>query len=270
MVVQTTYIRSVSVATGKTQPFPFSIPAIQFARKINMAQPITIFIGDNGCGKSTLLESIALKMKLPLIGGHINAEMDPSFEAAVALQDYVDIEWGRQTYNGFFFRAEDFSDFIYQTEDNQHMIDREMEELRATMDPKTFKQFTEGMNTKMKLMRREYGDNMQAYSHGEAYLKIMHMRIQRKGVYILDEPEAALSPIKQLSLIALILDIIKKEQVQFVIATHSPIVMGIPGACLYEIKEAEGIAKVNFRDTEHYRITRSFLEDPDQYLRYLQ
>jgi predicted ATPase len=267
-IVETIYIRSFSIETGRFHPFPFNIPAVQFAKRINTAQPVTIFIGDNGCGKSTLLETIALKVKLPLIGGHINAETDRSFEAAARLVPYLDIEWGRQTYNGFFFRAEDFSDFIYKTHDNQYNIDNEMEELRNTLSTADFKQFTENMNTKMKLMKREYGDNLQAYSHGEAYLKIMHMRIQRKGIYILDEPEAALSPLKQLALISLILDICKKQQVQFIIATHSPIIMGLPDACLYEIQE-KGMVKVNYQDTEHYRITRSFLENPKQYLKYL-
>lgn len=267
-VVETIYIRSFSIETDKTAPFPYNIPSVQFAKAINTSQQVTIFIGDNGCGKSTLLETLALKIKLPLIGGHINASQDDSFEAAALLEPDLKINWGRQTYNGFFFRAEDFSDFIYKVHDNKYTIDREMEELRDVLGPVKFKEFSQGMNTKMKLMSREYGSNLQAYFHGEAYLKIMHMRIQKKGIYILDEPEAALSPVKQLALISLIRDICKREQVQFIIATHSPIIMGLPDACLYEIQE-KSIAKVNYEETEHYRITRSFLENPKQYLKYL-
>ncbi len=109
---------------------------------------------------------------------------------------------------------------------------------------------------------------MNAFSHGEAYLKILETRINGKGIYILDEPEAALSPSRQLALISLIMDMTKNHKCQFIIATHSFIIMGFPGALLYEIKE-EGFNKTDFRDTEHYIITRSFLENPEQFLRYL-
>ncbi len=126
----------------------------------------------------------------------------------------------------------------------------------------------EGMNYQLQKMKKDYGKNMNAFSHGEAYLKILQTRINGKGIYILDEPEAALSPLKQLSLISLIMDVTKKYRSQFIIATHSPIIMSISGAFLYEIKEND-IHKTDYRDTEHYTITRSFLENPDQFLRHL-
>ncbi len=117
-------------------------------------------------------------------------------------------------------------------------------------------------------MKKDYGENINAFYHREAYLKILHTRINREGINRLDEPETALSPLKQLSLISLIMDITKNNKSQFIIATHSPVIMGIPGAFLYEIKE-DGIHQTDYRDTEHYTITRSFLENPDQFLRHL-
>ncbi len=117
-------------------------------------------------------------------------------------------------------------------------------------------------------MRKDYGENMQAFSHGEAYLKILQTRIGDKGIYLLDEPEAALSPLKQLSLMSYILEVLKDKNAQFIIATHSPILMGIPGASLYEIQETE-MKLTPFKETDHFRITKGFLDNPEQYLRYL-
>lgn len=103
------------------------------------------------------------------------------------------------------------------------------------MDGSIIDKMSESMNWSLRQMRKDYGENMQAFSHGEAYLKILQTRIMNKGVFLLDEPEAALSPLKQLSLIAFILEVLKSKNAQFIIATHSPILMGIPGAMLYEI-----------------------------------
>jgi predicted ATPase len=124
------------------------------------------------------------------------------------------------------------------------------------------------MNFNLREMRKTYGSNMQAYSHGEAFLKILQTRIGDKGVFLLDEPEAALSPLKQLSLISLILEIVKMKNAQFIIATHSPILMGIPNASIYEIQE-DGMKQVAYTETDHYRITKTFLDNPDYYLRHL-
>lgn len=125
------------------------------------------------------------------------------------------------------------------------------------------------MNYSLREMRKNYGDNMQAYSHGEAYLKILQTRILNKGIYLLDEPEAALSPLKQLSLIAFILEVLKTRNAQFIIATHSPILMGIPDATLYEIQE-DNMQQVKYKETDHYRITKAFLDNPETYLRHLR
>ena len=263
------YIRSFSIQTDKSHPFPFNVPAVKFAKQLDTSAPVTILIGDNGCGKSTLLETLAVKLGLPLIGGHINIHGDPSFEAASMLMPYCKVDWSQQTAKGFFFRAEDFSDFIYQMQDQQSKLGGEFEGLKEGLGEARFKEFIGNMNYPMKRIKQEYGDNMYAYSHGEAYIKIISVRVNGKGVYILDEPEAALSPIKQMALIGIILDTLKQHKAQFLIATHSPIVMGIPGACIYEIQDS-GIEKVQFQETEHYRVTRAFLENPEQYLRYLE
>ncbi|MEP7252869.1 MAG: AAA family ATPase [Ginsengibacter sp.] len=260
------FLKSLSINTKKTNPFPFNVAAVKFAKQINFNNKVTIFIGDNGCGKSTLLETIALNLTLPLIGGHIQDHA--GFEAARALQPYVEIEWRRQVNSGFFFRAEDFSDFINSVENENRKIRDDLRELKGVVDDQIIKQMSESMNYSLNRMRKEYGENMQAFSHGEAYLKILQTRIGDKGIYILDEPEAALSPLRQLSLIFFITEVLKTKNTQFIISTHSPMLMGIPEALIYEIKE-EGMERVNYRDTDHYRITTTFLNDPNYYLRNL-
>lgn len=264
--MQTTFIKSISINADKTHPFPFNIPAVKFCRHLQLDNSVTIFVGDNGCGKSTLLETIAMKLNLPLIGGHIKGS--DGFEAAGILNPYLRIAFINETPRGFFFRAEDFSHFIYQAQRGKEAAEGGIADLRNVVDEYTFNKMSESANYQLRQMRKDYGADMQAFSHGEAYLTILQTRIAGKGIYLLDEPEAALSPLKQLSLISFILETIKNSKAQFIIATHSPLLMGIPGACIYEITES-GINSVAFEETEHYRITKSFLDNPKQYLRYL-
>jgi predicted ATPase len=259
------FIESFSINSDKQHPFPFNIPAVKFARQIKLDKRVTIFVGDNGSGKSTLLESIAYYLKIPLIGGHI--ESSASFEAAKLLQPYIEINWKRQTSKGFFFRAEDFSDFVNAVERQQSKIRSQLSDLEGKVDDSIIERMTESMNYALHANRKTYGDDMQAFSHGEAYLTILQTRIGDKGIFLLDEPEAALSPLKQLALIAFILEVLKSGNVQLLIATHSPMLMGIPGARLYEIRE-DGMQDVEYKETDHYRITRTFLENPDHYLRH--
>src|SRR5450755_3087785 len=165
------FLRSFSINTEKTRPFPFSIPAVKFAKQIALDPKVTIFVGDNGCGKSTLLESIAFAVSIPLIGGHIAGHA--GFDAARAIRPYLDLTWGRQTSKGFFFRAEDFSDFINGVEKEKGKISDDLRDLRGNVDDFIIEQMSESMNFSLREMRKNYGENMQAFSHGEAYLKIL-------------------------------------------------------------------------------------------------
>jgi predicted ATPase len=262
------FIQSFSINTDKQHPFPFNIPAVRFARDVAMGEKVTIFVGDNGMGKSTLLEAMAYALDLPLIGGRIGGA-SPSFAAAKAIKPYMDIVWKWEVRKGFFFRAEDFSHFIDGVDREKEKIAMELIDLKGKVDDSVIKQMIENMNYSGFSMRKQYGGDMQAFSHGEAYLTILQTRIMDKGIFMLDEPEAALSPLKQLSLLAFILEVLKGGKAQFIIATHSPILMGIPDAMLYEIRE-EGMERVTYKETDHYRITKRFLDDPESYLRHLR
>jgi len=260
------FLKSFSIYTGKAHPFPFNIPAVKFAGQVMLNEHITIFVGDNGCGKSTLLETLAFSLNIPLIGGHITSYA--GFEAARILKPFIHVDWKRQTSKGFFFRAEDFSDFVNSVEREKNKIANDLHDLKGNVNDSIINQMSDSMNYALFNMRNMYGEDMQAFSHGEAYLKILQTRILDKGIYLLDEPEAALSPLKQLSLIAFILEVLKNNNAQFIISTHSPILMGIPNASIYEIRD-DGMQPVSFEETDHYRITKTFLTNRDYYLRHL-
>jgi len=126
----------------------------------------------------------------------------------------------------------------------------------------------ESSNAQISHMRKNYGQELTSFSHGEAYLKIIQDKVTTPGIYLLDEPEAALSPARQLALIFQIVEHLRSNQSQFIIATHSPIIMSIPNAIIYEVSE-DGMNKTALEDTEHYRITKGFLNNPEMYLRHL-
>lgn len=260
------FISSFTINTTKQNPFPYNVPAVRFAKSINLETPITFLVGDNGTGKSTLLETLALKLNLPLIGGYIGSKK--GFEAANTLKKYLTIRWKVETSRGFFFRAEDFSQFIDGVEQNDLKLENYYGSMRGEVPDHIIDQMKQSQNYSLNKMTEKYGGDMQAYSHGEAYLKIMEERINGKGIFLLDEPEAALSPSRQIALIYLIKEHINRYPSQFIIATHSPILMAIPGASLYEITDS-GVDKVPFEETEHYYITKTFLDDPNAFLRHL-
>lgn len=228
------YLRSVELLSAKIeQPdqYPFHIPAIQSLERMEFTNNITFFVGENGSGKSTLLEGIAHQCGFNTAGGGRNNyfEIDA---AESALGDYLRLSWLPKISNGFFMRSESFYQFASH-----------VEEVGAL----------------------EYygGRSLHEQSHGESFLNLFVNRFNSKGVYLLDEPEAALSPARQLSLLRILHDL--SDTSQFIIATHSPILLGYPGARILSFDDGV-IQEVAYEDTDHYQITRSFLENRDRML----
>lgn len=260
------YIRSIDINTPQTHPFPFNVPAVKHARDISLSE-LNFFIGDNGTGKSTLLESIAFRLQLPHIDGSEYSKR--AFQAAVLLSPYLKLTFDIDLPIGFFFRAEDFGDYLNSIDRSDAVLHGQLKELEGEVPASIIQEMKDNANYQIYHMRKSFGQDLNSFSHGEAYLKIIQEKVRSKGIFILDEPEAALSPAKQLSLIYHIKEHLKTHQSQFIIATHSPILMAIPGATLYEITENQ-MVQTNVEDTEHYQITKSFLNDPDLYLRHLE
>ncbi len=223
-----------------------NLSVIKFLSKtksLRFSANVTFFVGENGTGKSTLLEAIAVAYGFNAEGGSKNFTFSTN---ATHSELFEHIEIARRGYakDGFFLRAES----LYNVATNIDDMDKE-----ASFDP---------------LVIESYGGvSLHNQSHGESFLSIVQNRFFGNGIYILDEPEAALSPMRLLTLMTEIDELIKKDS-QFIIATHSPILLAFPDADIFELTE-ESIKKVHYTETQHYKITKSFLENPEKMLHYL-
>lgn len=208
---------------------------------LEFERPVTFLVGENGTGKSTLLEGIAVACGFNPEGGTRNFNFSTKATHSV-LGEYLTPARKRYARDGFFLRAESF----YNVATN---ID-EMDELPGP-----------------RLINSYGGVSLHNQSHGESFLALVQNRFGGEGLYLLDEPEAALSPSRLLTLMAEMDQLVKADS-QFIVATHSPILMAFPGACIYELS-GEGIRPVEYRETEHYQLTKRFLDNPERMLRYL-
>lgn len=215
--------------------YPFSIPSIRSLDKVDFKGQVTFFVGENGSGKSTLLEAIAWQCGFNPAGGGRNNQFEVD-AAGSALGSSLRLSWLPKITNGFFLRAE------------------------------TFYHFASYLDTIPESLRHYGGKSLHEQSHGEAFLSLFKHRFGGKAIYLLDEPEAALSPARQLALMRIIHDL--KNQAQFIITTHSPILLGFPGAQILSFDE-QPIQEVEYEHTTHYVLTRRFLENRRNVLREL-
>ena len=260
------YIEAIRINTDKRHPFPFDVPAVKFAKNVNLDAPVSFIIGDNGTGKSTLLETLAYRLQLPHMDGAGYGKK--CFEAARTLVQYLEVDYKVDRPIGFLFRAEDFGDLMNSVERQDARLHAQLDALHGTVPDHIVQEMKDNANLQLFHMRKDYGQELRSFSHGEAYLHIMQEKVKQRGIYILDEPEAALSPAKQLALIHFIREHLKDHRSQFIIATHSPILMAYPGAKIHEVN-ADGMKETKLEDTEHFAITKSFLNDPEMFLRHL-
>ena len=259
-----TFISLLSFQTTQKHTFPYNVPAIKLCSEIPLDKNVTFFVGDNGTGKSTLIESIACKLGLPHMEG-VGYD-SRSYKGVRQLVKCIKLVSRFDYCRGFFFRAEDFGDLMNSVHRNDQNSRHQMG-LDGEVNESVIKQMSDSENFKLHLMLKNYGQELTAFSHGEAYLHILHQRVDGNGVYILDEPESALSPEKQLALMEFIRNHLSKYSAQFIIATHSPILMAYPNAKIYEITE-EYFRESKLEETEHYTFTKSFLNDPSRFLRH--
>lgn len=260
-------LRALNFKSFDQEGFPFNLPVLQAFNPIEFKTPVSIFIGENGSGKSTILEALAYAIGLPTISNQ-NIEYDGSLKAAKALAPFLKLAWASKSKRGLFFRAEDFLGFVRSIQDVRAAFDKDMQDWEASLEGGALNRVRSMVTNQKNALIAKYGQDLNAYSHGEGFMKIFESRFTQRGVYILDEPEASLSPIRQLSLMALIQDMVKLQQAQFIMATHSPIIMGLPGATLYELRDGK-INEVAYESTEHYQITKAFLENKEAFLRHL-
>jgi predicted ATPase len=249
--------------------FPFSLSLLRTLKELRFETPVTLLVGENGTGKSTLLEGLACAAELVVVGSE-STRRDPSLAHARELAKYFILSWSKRTRRGFFLRAEDF--FGYARRQNQMRLEMETDLQEIDLQYKDRSDYARElarMSTAGELgdMRRRYGEGLDARSHGESFLTLFQARFVPDGLYMLDEPEAPLSPVRQLALIAAIKDMVAQNG-QFIIATHSPILMAYPEATLLNFDGGE-IHPARYNDLEHVRLMRDFLQDPEAFLRNL-
>ena len=215
--------------------YPFSIPSIKNMYHIEFKSRVTFFVGENGSGKSTLLEAIADKCDFNTAGGGRNNVYEV-YASESALGNYIRLSWMPKITNGFFLRAESFYHFASHIDD---------------VDDTGF---------------RDYGGcSLHKQSHGESFLSLFLNRFKGKAIYLLDEPEAALSPSRQLAFLKIIHDLTRSGDVQFIIATHSPILLGYPDSVILSFDDGK-ITEVEYEMTDHYQITKYFLQHREKFL----
>ncbi|TCO79442.1 AAA family ATPase [Marinisporobacter balticus] len=229
------YIREVELLKSKipsTRQYPFDLPSVERLETLKFHPNVTFMIGENGSGKSTLLEAISVSCGFNPEGGSKNFNFATKATHSNLYQYLKLIKGVKKPRDGFFLRAESF----YNVASN-------IEELGSD------------------LLNSYGGQSLHAQSHGESFMSLVLNRFRGKGLYILDEPEAALSPTRQLALLSRIHQLVEDDS-QFVIATHSPIIMAYPNAKIYDVDN--GYDEIEYTETDHYCITKEFLNNPSK------
>jgi predicted ATPase len=254
------HLKSIDLrpAARRQEGFPFALPLVQNFAEFEFHSAVTFFVGENGSGKSTLLEAIAAGINLPAIGGD-DLDRDSTLEPARGFGKQLKYLWNKKTHRGFFLRAEDFFNYARRLQ----AMTKELKEIADSL---------EGIGRGAVLGQRKalidkYGENLDANSHGESFLKLFKARFVPGGLYLLDEPEAPLSPQRQLAMLSMMIEMVG-ENAQFIISTHSPILMAFPGAKIFSF-DSHPIKEIAYDDVEHVALTRAFLNNPQSFLRYL-
>jgi predicted ATPase len=242
------YLRAVRLVRDSVPDFgvyPFAIPSIRALDELELDPKVTFLIGENGAGKSTLVEAIAVLAGFNPEGGTKNFRFGTRRSESCLHQFMRPVRGSARPRDGFFLRAESYFNVATEIE-------------RLDEDP----------GPRDRIIDAYGGVSLHEQSHGESFLALATHRFRGHGLYILDEPEAALSPQRQLTLLSIMHELVEAQASQLVIATHSPILMAYPKALIYRLGSG-GIERVAYEDTEHYTITRDFLNAPERYFKTL-
>lgn len=236
------HLKRVTIHPDKfpsTEQYPFNLQLFHNSGPLDLNPKVTLFVGENGTGKSTLLEAIT-----QLCGIHIWRDSGRSrvnhspFEKQ--FYKYISVEWAGERVTGSFFGSSIFQHFA-------QIVDE-----WSAADPGQLEYFG--------------GKSLITQSHGQSLMSFFRSRYQIKGIYLLDEPETALSPGTQLELLDILTETSRHNQAQFIIATHSPILLAHPDSTLYCFNDNK-IKQITYEETEHYKIYKSFMEDRSKYIK---
>lgn len=263
------FLRSIEFIDSNEIPagFPFDVPAVESMQRIEFASAVTFFVGENGSGKSTVMEAMAAGMKATAMGS-ADIDRDDTLTHAAALARHLRFVKTRKPKRSFFFRAEDAFGFTRRIQNEVKELKEIEQHFDATLAGYGKVLATGAVRGQQQAFADKYGENPDAQSHGELFLSLLQARINPEGLYFMDEPEAPLSPIHQLSLLSIIKESVEQSGCQFVIATHSPILMAYPGAVLYDFDSVPPQV-IEWEDVEHVSLTKAFLNNPQNFLRHL-
>ncbi|MCB9449941.1 MAG: AAA family ATPase [Anaerolineaceae bacterium] len=262
MTVHLQSVRQGRVEASLQKTFPFNIPTIQGMETLTFTAPVTFLVGENGSGKSTFLEAVACAARLPAAGS-ADLEGDPTLASVRRLADRLHLAWTKRTHQGFFLRAEDYFGYVKRLAQMREELARDLQQVDEEYQGHS--QLAQNLarmpfTRELGELERRYGEGLDTHSHGESFFTFFQARFVPGGLYLLDEPEAALSPLRQLAFLALLKQTVA-QNAQFIIATHSPILLAYPGATLLNFDESP-VRPVAYDDLEHVRLTRDFLNNP--------
>lgn len=233
------YLKEIALkreSIGDFESYPFCIPAIRKLKTLKFHPDVTFFVGENGSGKSTLIEAIAVGLGFNPEGGTKQSQFTTSRTHSELHRHLRLVRSFKKPGDEYFLRAESFYNLATFMEETGYL-------------------------------RGYGGKSLHQQSHGESFMATLLNKLTGGGLYIMDEPEAALSPSRQMAALSAIHHLIEQNS-QFIIATHSPILLAYPRACIYQLDD-QGLRKIEYEETEHYSVTRQFLNDHKQLLKIL-
>lgn len=262
-------LKYIKPDTDYPECYPYCIPVIKSLSEMSFDSPVVVFIGENGSGKSTLIEAIACAIDMITINNESVCE-SKYFSSIKNFSKNLKLCWTAKTKKGFFLRSEDFINYTKKIaaikSDMLNELDRVKEEYSSS-SPLAKSLASLPFKHSLNAIENSYNGDLMNKSHGESFLSFFEARFIPGALYILDEPETPLSAVNQIAFLSMIKEMVN-QNCQFIIATHSPILMAFPEATIYSFDEKR-IDHIKYSDIESVKLFKSFLNSPEKFLRYL-